>query len=234
MAARGIVQHRDLTRLQEGEWFNDDVINFGMVLWFERFLASAERTLRLLVFSTFFFKTYKEKGHKSVCKWTKHRSPFESDCIIIPANNDLHWFAIILWNPAFFRSSPSAKWIILTLCSLRWDQTKARTHALSWLTEEHCARKIPGSIGPVISLDLPCASQKNGFDCGAYMIHNIQRFIRNHQVIIADIQEGGDSEPTSIVYSDEVWQKHMAVQMRGKLRVQAQRCPNRGYLRQNS
>ncbi|KIJ31620.1 hypothetical protein M422DRAFT_266646 [Sphaerobolus stellatus SS14] len=52
----------DLERFKPGNYFRDELINFGLALWYEHILVSASRDKKLFVLSTFFWSQYSESG----------------------------------------------------------------------------------------------------------------------------------------------------------------------------
>lgn len=98
------------------QYLNDVIIDFYLkYLLIER--LSAEQRERTHVFSTFFYKrlttltttkrggeqakmTASQKRHFRVKNWTKGVNLFEKDCIIIPINEQSHWFLAIVCFPS--------------------------------------------------------------------------------------------------------------------------------------
>ncbi|KIJ24548.1 hypothetical protein M422DRAFT_274635 [Sphaerobolus stellatus SS14] len=214
----------DLDRLIGKKFFNDEVVDFGLSVWYERFLASSQRNLRLQVYSTFFYRTYREKGYQGVARWCRRISPFDQDCIIIPASHNKHWFALIICNPRalLVPEQGSTSCTIICMDSLGYDRPASRKHALNWLRDEYNTRLLQGDIGSVQSKDIPCAQQPNGYDCGPYMIHNISCFVRHFKVVMNHIQGLPDSSGT--LRDVDIWQPDLAKILRPNLQTHAQRC----------
>ncbi|KIJ42571.1 hypothetical protein M422DRAFT_48185 [Sphaerobolus stellatus SS14] len=145
----------DLDRLIAKKFFNDEVVDFGLSVWYERFLASSQRSLRLQVFSTFFYQTYREKAYEGVARWCCHISPFDQDCIIIPANHNEHWGLRELCCT------------IICMDSLGYDRPASRKHALNLLKDEYNTQSLQGDIGSVQSKDIPGLPDSSGTLCDA-------------------------------------------------------------------
>ncbi|KAF8317829.1 uncharacterized protein EI90DRAFT_3133605 [Cantharellus anzutake] len=69
---------RDYNRLEPGEFFNDTLVEF--------------RTIKLR-------SPLPLEGYQSVHKWTSKFNLFDKRYIIIPVNEDFHWYLCIIYNP---------------------------------------------------------------------------------------------------------------------------------------
>lgn len=95
---------------------NDVIIDF-FLSYLKHEMLSAEERQRTHIFSQFFYKrlttmstrqrhdkdaklTASQKRHARVKKWTKNVNLFEKDYIIIPINEQSHWFLAIICFPA--------------------------------------------------------------------------------------------------------------------------------------
>lgn len=110
------INTEDYMCLAIDQYLNDVIIDFYLkYLLIER--LSAEQRDRTHVFSTFFYKrlttltttkrggeqakmTASQKRHFRVKNWTKGVNLFEKDYIIIPINEQSHWFLAIVCFPA--------------------------------------------------------------------------------------------------------------------------------------
>ena len=108
---KATVEWEDLIRLDEGEFFNDNLISFYL-----RFLENKlERehpdiARKIYWFNSFFFEalTKSTKGKRcnydAVRKWTRSTDIFTYDYLIIPINEQAHWYLAIIYNlPALNR-----------------------------------------------------------------------------------------------------------------------------------
>ncbi|KAI8905197.1 hypothetical protein EDD86DRAFT_73031 [Gorgonomyces haynaldii] len=92
------------TRLADGEFLNDTVIEFYI-----RYLAFVHPDWykEVHIFNSFFFQKLsprdkpftKEEGYEAVKRWTKNVDIFAKDFIIIPINESLHWYLSIVCYP---------------------------------------------------------------------------------------------------------------------------------------
>jgi Ulp1 family protease len=94
----------DRDRLRENEFLNDNLIAFYI-----RFLQDhLERTnpdvaKRVYFFNTYFFATLTNKGsrvinYEGVKKWTRYTDLFSYDYIVVPINQNAHWYVAIICN----------------------------------------------------------------------------------------------------------------------------------------
>lgn len=96
----------DYDRLFEGEFLNDTIIEFG----FKYHLQNLRQRDPLLfdsvyVYSSFFYRQIHQSKKKpdecyaQVRKWTAKTDIFAKDYLVIPINENLHWYLAIVLNP---------------------------------------------------------------------------------------------------------------------------------------
>lgn len=113
------VDKQDIYRLDNGEFLNDNLIMFYL-LWLEQ--HHPELTERVYVHNTFFYasltKTAKGKrgiNYEAVERWTAKVDLPSYDYIIVPVNENTHWYVAIICNapklldPDTKEESPSLK-----------------------------------------------------------------------------------------------------------------------------
>lgn len=99
----------DFKCLAADEFLNDVIINFYLQYIFYEILTPDQR-VRTHIFNTFFYealtskrvtsdRTNGKKRYDRVEKWTKNMNLFEKDFIIVPINQNLHWFLAIICFP---------------------------------------------------------------------------------------------------------------------------------------
>ncbi|KAL9126489.1 MAG: hypothetical protein Q9217_004471 [Psora testacea] len=103
----------DLERLDEGEFLNDTLVTFYM-RYLEHKIEQQNPGLaeRIYFFSTFFYerltstmKGKKEINYGAVQKWTRTVDIFTYDYVVVPINEQAHWYLAIICNlPALDRS----------------------------------------------------------------------------------------------------------------------------------
>ncbi|MCO5589943.1 hypothetical protein L7F22_043912 [Adiantum nelumboides] len=98
----------DLDRLDPGEFLNDTMIDFGLKYLLEEIRQrDPELCKEIFVFSSFFYNRLNEKksdrkvGYELVKKWTRKAELFKKKYIVVPINENLHWYLAILSNPLF-------------------------------------------------------------------------------------------------------------------------------------
>ncbi|KAI0789620.1 hypothetical protein C8Q75DRAFT_144894 [Abortiporus biennis] len=108
------VHRGDINRLNDGEYLNDTVIEYGLKLCLADIREkNPELADQVYVFSTFFYKKLnvkdKEQGYSSVRKWTNKVDIFSKKYIIVPINEHLHWYLAIIVNPQYALDPPIPK-----------------------------------------------------------------------------------------------------------------------------
>ncbi|KAG9315733.1 hypothetical protein JVU11DRAFT_3380 [Chiua virens] len=105
------VMQSDLRRLQPEEYLNDTLIEFGLKLWLND-LRQKDPSFadQIHVFSSFFYKKLNrknpEEGYKSVRKWTAKVDLFTKKYVIVPINENLHWYLAIICEPGHTLEPP--------------------------------------------------------------------------------------------------------------------------------
>lgn len=116
---RAIVDARDIERLDEGEYLNDNLISFYL-----RYLEhdieqnQPDLTRRIYFQNTFFYEglTKPVKGksginYDGVARWTAKVDIFSYDYIVVPVNENAHWYVAIICNvPKLRRSKPAEEY----------------------------------------------------------------------------------------------------------------------------
>ncbi|KAL1021955.1 hypothetical protein UPYG_G00020360 [Umbra pygmaea] len=156
------ITQRDLATLQEGNWLNDEVINFYLSLVMAR-STSAGQGLKVYSFSTFFFPKLYGGGHAAVRRWTKAVDLFQYDLVLVPLHLGVHWSLVVMdFKARTVRSFDSMGQRHDDICSL----------LLWYLKEEHRAKKDKDldtsrwTLSSLRASEIP--QQKNGSDCGVF------------------------------------------------------------------
>lgn len=108
---RATVDRQDIIRLNEGEFLNDNVLQFYL-----RYLEEKTKTQhpevakRVLFMNPFFYQRLtKGKGrshidYDGIKRWTAKVDVFAYDYVIVPVNEHAHWYLAIICNtPAFLK-----------------------------------------------------------------------------------------------------------------------------------
>jgi sentrin-specific protease 7 len=98
---RATVNFADLPRLDEGELLNDNLIDFYMIYCFKQYNVPKDK---VYFFNTFFFSTLTENtgrasiNYQAVERWTSKIDVFDYDYIVVPINEETHWYLAIICN----------------------------------------------------------------------------------------------------------------------------------------
>lgn len=102
---RTTVEIDDVPRLDEGECLNDNLIGFGLQYLYDN-IGSRNQDLskRIYVHNTFFFTKLKsgkarQINYDGVKSWTSRVDLFSYDYIVVPVNENFHWWLAIICNP---------------------------------------------------------------------------------------------------------------------------------------
>jgi hypothetical protein len=126
-----IITQGDFYRLEEAEYLNDTLIEFGLKHhWFSMPDDSTGETRAFTrndihIFNSFFYKKlsvrnkpgYKEANpdgpswpaYETVRKWTNKVDVFKKKMLVIPINENLHWYLAVIINPGEILKKTGAK-----------------------------------------------------------------------------------------------------------------------------
>nr|OQO22851.1 hypothetical protein B0A51_09441 [Rachicladosporium sp. CCFEE 5018] len=96
------VDFQDIERLDEGEFLNDNLIGYALRRIEET--MAPERKNEVHFFNSFFFTSLMNKNGKkgfnydAVKKWTKNKNLFDLPYVVVPINENLHWYVAIICN----------------------------------------------------------------------------------------------------------------------------------------
>ncbi|KAK7056988.1 hypothetical protein VNI00_002706 [Paramarasmius palmivorus] len=108
------ITNADLGRLEPSEYLNDTLIEFGLKLWHKELEDSnPEVAQKIHIFNSFFYKKLNKKnveeGFQSVRRWTSKFDIFQKEYVIIPINENLHWYLAIIHQPGNILLPPPEK-----------------------------------------------------------------------------------------------------------------------------
>ncbi|KAJ3528408.1 hypothetical protein NM208_g10211 [Fusarium decemcellulare] len=100
---RATVDRDDIPRLDEGEFLNDNLISFYLrYLQVELEKAHPEVLNKVHIFSTFFFEKLRSNrgkiNYEGVKAWTARIDLLSYDYIVVPVNENAHWYLAIIYN----------------------------------------------------------------------------------------------------------------------------------------
>ncbi|GJJ69531.1 hypothetical protein EMPS_01877 [Entomortierella parvispora] len=101
------VRSEDVSRLADGEFLNDTLIEFGLKYIHSNLeLKNASLAGQVYIFNSFFYQRLLAKPSKgsmssydSVKSWTSKVDLFSMKYIIVPIHENLHWYLAIIVNP---------------------------------------------------------------------------------------------------------------------------------------
>lgn len=157
--------------LRPREWLNDEVINVYLELLKEREKREPKKFLKCHFFNTFFYKKLiSGRGgynYQSVRRWTSQRKLgyylLECDKIFVPIHKEIHWCLAVI-------NKKDKKFQYL-------DSLRGRDNQVLKVLARYFVDEVKDKSGKDIDVsswkqefveDLP--EQKNGFDCGVFMI----------------------------------------------------------------
>ncbi|KAF3000073.1 hypothetical protein E8E13_001774 [Curvularia kusanoi] len=96
------VNYDDLPKLDEEEFLNDSLVNFYLLYLYNELKVPMDR---VYFFNTYFFETLtrntKGRGainYDAVKSWTRRDDVFSYDHIVVPINENFHWYLAIICN----------------------------------------------------------------------------------------------------------------------------------------
>ncbi|KAG0215691.1 hypothetical protein BGX28_008937 [Mortierella sp. GBA30] len=101
------VRAEDVSRLEDGEFLNDTLIEFGLKYAHANVeLKNAVLANQIYIFNTFFYQRLNAKPAKgatssygAVKNWTAKVDLFSMKYIVVPIHENLHWYLAIITNP---------------------------------------------------------------------------------------------------------------------------------------
>ncbi|KAK2024460.1 hypothetical protein LX32DRAFT_569861 [Colletotrichum zoysiae] len=104
---RASVYRDDISRLEEGEYLNDNLIGFYL-RYLQVNMERENKALadRIYIMNTYFYpkltdvKAGRGINYEGVKSWTARIDLFSFDYIVVPVNESAHWYLAIICNPA--------------------------------------------------------------------------------------------------------------------------------------
>ncbi|CAM6110441.1 unnamed protein product [Calypogeia fissa] len=207
------VEYHDLHRLEPMEFLNDTVIDFYIKYIQRPEVLTLEDKNKFYFFNSFFYKKLTEvvggQNKKTLAdlsklsKWTKGTNIFDKEYLFVPIHDKWHWSLAIVCHPGAASEDIDSQRCILHLDSMspghksnnvfrllrtyliaEWEHQadKARTSQFEKLTNEDFTVK-----------KIPVPQQENESDCGLFLLHYIERFIKEapSSFKLSDVDELG-------------------------------------------
>ncbi|KAF9077524.1 hypothetical protein BDP27DRAFT_1311195 [Rhodocollybia butyracea] len=134
------ITNADFNRLLPDEYLNDTLIEFLLKLWHhELSVAQPELANQIHIFNSFFYKKLSskkavEEGYRSVQRWTSKFDIFDKKFIIVPINENLHWYLAIIYRPEHVLSHPPEREPPITRHSTRLSGAHEESTSLASTT----------------------------------------------------------------------------------------------------
>ncbi|KAJ4310810.1 hypothetical protein N0V84_010779 [Fusarium piperis] len=111
---RATVDRDDIPRLDEGEFLNDNLISFYLrYLQVQLEKERPEVLDKVYIFNTFFFEKLRSNRAKinydGVKAWTARIDLLSYDYIVVPVNENAHWYLAIIYNAPRLLPQPEKK-----------------------------------------------------------------------------------------------------------------------------
>ncbi|EQC53007.1 hypothetical protein SJAG_16454 [Schizosaccharomyces japonicus yFS275] len=206
----------DVLRLKDGEFLNDTIVDFYLrYLYSQLEIEHPELAQATHIFNTYFFnrlvskdKHGKQLGHSGVRKWTAKIDLFTKKYIVVPVNEDFHWYLAIICNvdkligsnstatePSETRvrssnRSPlsSTSPVILLFDSLSNMHKSTLRYLREYIIDEARERKhVELSPYSLRGFHAKVPQQSNFSDCGVYTLHYVELFLSSPSQILSDI-----------------------------------------------
>ncbi|KAI9364484.1 hypothetical protein DFJ73DRAFT_788926 [Zopfochytrium polystomum] len=154
------LKRADIRTLRNGQWLNDEIINFYGELIMER-AKNTPKLPQLHYFNTFFLPTLRDQGYSMVRRWTRKFDLFAKELVIIPVHLGMHWCCSIInfkkKRIEYYDSLHGSYNIIFKvlrdyLASESMDKKKKPFDFEGWT--DYAPKSIP--------------AQRNGYDCGVF------------------------------------------------------------------
>ncbi|KAE9403951.1 cysteine proteinase, partial [Gymnopus androsaceus JB14] len=169
-------------------------------LWLNELAAeNLDLAGQIHIFNSFFYKKLNKKdldeGYRSVQSWTSTVDIFDKKLIIVPINENMHWYLAIIYYPEYILVPPAQhglpfdlnnndhQYVYLTfllvfiLDSLGEEHPKVGTVLSKYLQAEAKDKKSVENPRQARYKNLTVPTQPNFCDCGIYLIHFAQVFV---------------------------------------------------------
>ncbi|KAI8812089.1 hypothetical protein BJ742DRAFT_674201, partial [Cladochytrium replicatum] len=163
------LKRADLLTLRDGQWLNDEVINFYGQLMMERATNAqcgsakhnSESYPNIHFFNTFFYSTLRDQGYDRVKRWTRKFDIFAKDYVILPVHLGVHWCCAVInfkrkrleyYDSMHGNNSQCFQLLRLYLNKESMDKKKTEFNFEGWV--DFAPKNIP--------------AQTNGYDCGVF------------------------------------------------------------------
>ncbi|KAJ3095978.1 hypothetical protein HDU97_006327 [Phlyctochytrium planicorne] len=183
------LRDEDLERLEEGEFLNDNIIEF--FLKYLSLYLCADKAEDFHIYSTFFFQQLRAKGsgkgdrnaiaYEKVQRGTKDIDIFQKKYLLIPINENLHWYLAIVKDPCkLLEEKPEPHPAQLFI----FDSLDRKHSEVKVILTEYLRSEAQAKLGKPVKSSLEnhyakVRKQENHFDCGIHILHYAHTLLRN-------------------------------------------------------
>ncbi|KAG0301391.1 hypothetical protein BGZ98_008401 [Dissophora globulifera] len=255
------VRAEDVSRLEDGEFLNDTLIEFGLkYAQANAEIKNAALAGQVYIFNSFFYQRFVSKpgkgisnSYEAIKSWTAKVDLFSMKYIIVPINENLHWYLAIITNPGLLlkkagstlpivsdnapehkngKSQDSMDIVTVEESLVQEETTAANMEIVKESRSSHidadekpyilCLDSLGGSHSSVFSVlrsylqqellsrkgiamnltskeitgkfSSKCPKQDNLWDCGVYLLHFTEVFLRNPAALTDAIVNRADDK----------------------------------------
>ncbi|KIJ57527.1 hypothetical protein HYDPIDRAFT_120561, partial [Hydnomerulius pinastri MD-312] len=200
-------------------------------LWFEDVRKSDPQLADSVhVMNPFFYQLLKQQngGYRNVQRWTAKVDIFSKKYIVVPINEDYHWYLAIIYEPEHvLRNSnlqkktglqnPPKCTHILTFDSLGYNRTETIISLGEYLRKEAMDKKGCLAYHKAVGRQVNVPLQDNYTDCGLYVIQFTHVFVGATEDFIRGITSIQKNKKLSKSELRERWKVHEVAERRDRL-----------------
>ncbi|KAI6520948.1 hypothetical protein MCOR05_010682 [Pyricularia oryzae] len=169
---------QSLSRLDEGEWLDDLIVN----AYLECRVAQANSGQTRKKFS--FVHSHTLNQFRCI---EKRQPLLESDFILTPVIKNEHWYLLVMYKQCGIPDTCQNEWVVCFLDSLLSLQSSRHETFASWIeylgTSENQL---------VMRKEVKVPRQSNSTDCGVYILAFADEILKDPQGFVATVNRGGD------------------------------------------
>lgn len=175
----------DLQCLNSKQYLNDTIINFYLKYLYKTLLNDDQRR-SVYMCDSFFMEAIRTADPQRIGRWEQRVNIFEKDYIVMPVEVNQHWILLVLCHPANIVNGALKKSEILIMDSMGgYARPEDLTAIKEFVLNSGIGRNL---IHPhhqylvdfekrLRRVDCPVKQQKNTYDCGIFMMENVETFL---------------------------------------------------------
>ena len=170
----------DLDRLREGQFLNDNIIDY----WYQQISSEFEQyKSRFHIFNTHFYPLVKKDPQRAAVRVDKNEKLLEKDLIFIPICEGSHWVLIVICHLPNLFLSTSIKPFLMYCDSLGAHHSRRMVTCIrDYIVKRYNFEKNE-TLEHMLTNELPTRTavlplQENHCDCGIYVLQYIEETVR--------------------------------------------------------